>query len=185
VGKGTLIQELFARRSDCTFSVSATTRPARPGEVEGQHYFFLSHETFERWAAEGRFLEYNEVHGQLYGTPREAVDRARDQGRHVLLDIDVKGGLDVMQRDPSAVSVFIAPPDMDTLRRRLVGRGTETPEQVARRLTVARKEIEYIPFYEYTIVNDLLGQAVERLNCIIEAESCLTKRLLEAGFSIP
>lgn len=184
VGKGTILTQMLSRRSDCVFSISATTRSPRPGEVHGKHYHFLDHDTFTHWVEQGRFLEWNQVFDQFYGTPREYVDQQRSQGYHVLLDIDVQGGLQVMKSEPDHVSVFIAPPDLDTLRHRLVSRGTETPEQVQKRLLTARVELRSLEQYRYLIVNHEIAQSVEDLNSILTAESLRIDRLRESG-SLP
>jgi len=131
VGKGTILERLLARRKDCVFSISATTRTPRPGEVDGQHYYFLAPATFNDWIERDRFLEWNQVHSAYYGTPREFVENTRAQGQHVVLDVDVKGGLEVMNAQPDCVSIFLAPPDLEALRWRLRHRGTESAEQIA------------------------------------------------------
>lgn len=184
VGKGTILTRMLSRRQDCVFSISATTRNPRPGEVHGQHYHFLDHDTFTHWVEQGRFLEWNQVFDQFYGTPKEYVDQQRSQGHHVLLDIDVQGGLQVMQAEPDHVSVFIAPPDLDTLRHRLTSRATETAEQVQKRLLTARVELRSLEQYSYLIVNHEVDTSVEELNAILTAESLRIDRRREAG-SLP
>lgn len=181
VGKGTVLQRLFEARGDCVFSISATTRAPRPGEVDGVHYHFLSARTFNQWIEEDRFLEWNQVLDNQYGTPREFVDRARDAGRHVILDVDVKGGLEVLALEPEAVSVFIAPPSLEALRERLARRNTESPEQIARRLLSGRSEMKHMGRYRYTVINDSLGEAVGVLDAILTAESSRTFRVRGGG----
>lgn len=182
VGKGTLLADLMTRRSDCVFSISATTRAPRPGEIDGKHYHFLNEATFESWVEQGRFLEWNKVFDQFYGTPREFVELQRMHGTNVILDVDVQGGLQVMETvKQDLISVFIAPPDLDTLRKRLLLRGTESPEQVQKRLLTARVEMRSLEHYRYTVINDDLATAARTLEAIVMAESSLTKRLKEYG----
>lgn len=181
VGKGTILSQLLKLRGDCTFSISATTRPPRPGEIHGQHYHFLDHDTFTHWVEQGRFLEWNQVFDQFYGTPREYVAQQRRQGHHVLLDVDVQGGLQVMQAEPDHLSVFIAPPCLDTLRHRLVSRGTETPEQVQKRLLTARVELRSMEQYRYVVVNHEIDRSVAELNAILTGECLRTDRLRQTG----
>lgn len=181
VGKGTLLGLLLSKRQDCVFSISATTRPARPGEIEGKHYYFLDDATFERWIEEDRFLEWQRVFDRFYGTPREFIERRRDEGKHVILDVDVQGGLELIERQREAVSVFIIPPDLDTLRQRLEQRASETPDQLRSRLLTARSELKYLHHYRYAIVNDELTEACSRLEAIIKAEMSRTDRQRECG----
>lgn len=181
VGKGTILSRLLQRRGDCVFSISATTRQPRPGEIHGQHYHFFDHGTFEHWVEQGRFLEWNKVFDQFYGTPREYVDDQRRTGRHVLLDIDVQGGLQVMQAAPDHVSVFIAPPDLETLRTRLEARATESAEQIKNRLLTARVELRSLEKYRYLVVNDEVDQAVDELDAILVSEMLRVDRRREAG----
>ncbi len=181
VGKGTLLERLLARREDCVFSISATTRAPRPGEVEGRHYYFLDPETFNDWIERDRFLEWNQVHSAYYGTPREFVESARARGQHVVLDVDVKGGLEVMSAEPDCVSIFLAPPDLEALRWRLRHRGTENAEQIAGRLLVARSELKHMDRYAYTIVNDELERAQTQLEAVLEAEMARTPRVIADG----
>ncbi|MCE7872247.1 guanylate kinase [bacterium CPR1] len=177
VGKGTVLERLLSRRNDCVFSISATTRPARPQEENGKHYFFLNHEGFERWVEEGKFLEWSEVFDHFYGTPRDFVEQQLETGKNVVLDIDVQGGLQVMKRAPNAVFVFLAPPDLPTLRQRLISRGTESPEQIAKRLLTARTELAQIRHYAYRVINQHVDEAVAQLEAILAAELCRTSRV--------
>ena len=145
-------------------SVSATTRPPRPGEVEGVHYFFLSEEEFDALVASGGFLEWAVVHGRhRYGTPSAPVLRAAAEGNAVILEIDLDGARQVRERLPEARSVFLQPPDWDTLVGRLAGRGTETTEQVERRLQTARVEMDAAAEFDAIVVNDQLGRTVDQL----------------------
>ncbi len=177
MGKGTVLERLLSRRNDCVFSISATTRPARPQEENGKHYFFLNHEGFERWVEEGKFLEWSEVFDHFYGTPRDFVEQQLETGKNVVLDIDVQGGLQVMKRAPNAVFVFLAPPDLPTLRQRLVSRGTESPEQISKRLLTARTELAQIRHYAYRVINQHVDEAVVQLEAILAAEFCRTSRV--------
>ena len=165
VGKGTVCKALLARNPEVKLSVSATTRAPRPGEVEGVSYFFKTREEFERMIAAGEFLEYMDVFGtNYYGTPRAYVEQQLFAGDDVLLEIDVK------RIFPEAVLVFIAPPSMETLKKRLVGRGTETEEAVKRRTQEAFAEMKLMPKYDYAVVNDVLEEAVRSVETILEAE---------------
>ena len=178
VGKGTVCKALLARNPQVKLSVSATTRAPRPGEIEGVSYFFKTRDEFERMIAAGDFLEYMDVFGMnYYGTPRTYV-----------LEIDVKGAMNVKRLCPDAVLVFVAPPSMDTLKKRLVGRGTETEEAVERRTREAFAEMKLLPEYDYAVVNDVLETAVNEVETIIKAERLricrrpdLTKLCKEAG----
>jgi guanylate kinase len=170
VGKGTLIGALLRRYPEAWLSVSATTRKPRPGEREGVDYFFLDEEEFLEGVRRGRFLEWAEVHGHLYGTPAEEVERKLSEGRDVFLEIDVKGALQVMEKVPEAVTVFIAPPSMEELEERLRRRGTEGEEEIDVRLRNAQQEAEFAPSFRYKLVNDRLDHAVEELCAIYERE---------------
>jgi guanylate kinase len=181
VGKGTILERLLARRQDCVFSISATTRSPRPGEIDGKHYHFLSPELFNRWIEENRFLEWNQVHSAYYGTPRQFVNQTRARGLHVVLDIDVKGGLEVMTAEPDCVSIFLAPPDLEALRWRLKHRGTENAEQIAGRLLVARSELKHMDRYAYTIVNDRIELAEAQVEAVLDAEMARTSRVMADG----
>ncbi|MGN0799148.1 MAG: guanylate kinase [Christensenellales bacterium] len=171
VGKGTVCKELLARNPQVKLSVSATTRAPRPGEVEGVSYFFKTREEFERMIAAGEFLEYMDVFGMnYYGTPRAYVEQQLAAGNDIVLEIDVKGAMNVKRLCPEAVLVFIAPPSMETLKKRLVGRGTETAEAVERRTQEAFAEMKLLPEYDYAVVNDVLEDAVCSVETIIKAE---------------
>lgn len=171
VGKGTVCKELLARNPQVKLSVSATTRAPRPGEVEGVSYFFKTREEFERMIAAGEFLEYMDVFGMnYYGTPRAYVEQQLAAGNDIVLEIDVKGAMNVKRLCPEAVLVFIAPPSMETLKKRLVGRGTETAEAVERRTQEAFAEMKLLPEYDYAVINDVLEDAVCSVETIIKAE---------------
>lgn len=154
VGKGTLKAKLFEEFADrIAYSVSATTRGPREGEVDGKDYFFISRQEFEWRVKNNEFLEHAEFAGNCYGTPRAYVEKLLDSGMNVVLEIDVQGALQVMKSMPECVSVFILPPSFEELEHRLRGRGTETEEKVRERLETAKRELPYAPQYDYQIVN--------------------------------
>ena len=154
VGKGTLKAKLFEEFADrIAYSVSATTRGPREGEVDGKDYFFISRQEFERRVKNNEFLEHAEFAGNCYGTPRAYVEKLLDSGMNVVLEIDVQGALQVMKSMPECVSVFILPPSFEELEHRLRGRGTETEEKIRERLETAKRELPYAPQYDYQIVN--------------------------------
>ena len=164
VGKGTVSADLRARYPQVWLSVSATTRPPRPGEVDGLHYHFVSPEEFDAMAAGGELLEWALVHGtDRYGTPAAPVRAAVASGRSVILEIELQGARQVKERLPEARLVFIAPPAPETLQERLLARGTETPEQMARRLRTAEVEMAAAGEFDHVVVNDDLGIAVQQL----------------------
>lgn len=154
VGKGTLKAKLFEDFAGrIAYSVSATTRGPREGEVDGKDYFFISRQEFERRVKNNEFLEHAEFAGNCYGTPRAYVEKLLDSGMNVVLEIDVQGAIQVMKSMPECVSVFILPPSFEELEHRLRGRGTETEEKVRERLETAKRELPYAPQYDYQIVN--------------------------------
>ncbi len=175
-GKGTLYNRVLAADPTFTFSVSYTTRGPRPGEVDGKDYCFVTEEQFRQMLDRDGFLEHAEVHGHLYGTPRQPVLDALEAGRSVMLDIDPQGALQVMDKMPDCVSVFILPPSFAELRRRLTGRGTEKPEEVERRLHNARGEVKLMGKYQYLVVNDDLEVAYRTLQGIVDAEKQRSSR---------
>ena len=166
-GKTTLAQRLVADFPDFAFSVSVTTRPPRAGEVEGVDYRFVDRRTFEAMAQGGDLAEWAEVHGRLYGTPRDQFERAAARGEHVVLDIDVQGARQIAQAVPSATRIFVLPPDVDTLVARLTGRGTEDPANVARRLRSALQELQAIEEFAYVVVNDDLDGCLKAIRGIV------------------
>lgn len=177
VGKGTLDKALMERNHTIKMSVSATTRAPRPGEIEGVHYFFKTEEEFKAMVDRGEFLEYMHVFGSnYYGTPRSFVEQNLQNGYDVILEIDVQGAMKVKQSFPDAVLIFITAPSMSEIKSRLIGRGTETMEQVEKRFATAFKEIKMIPQYDYVIVNDVVDVAVHHMEAILEAERCRTGR---------
>ncbi|MBM6999342.1 guanylate kinase [bacterium] len=167
VGKGTVIQLLRKRRPDLALSVSATTRSPRPGEVEGVSYYFMDDEAFQQLVREGGFLEWAKVHTHYYGTPRQQVESKLRDGS-LILEIDPQGAFNVRRAMPDAVLIFIAPPSIDELRRRLAGRGTESGAEFEKRMQDAAIELEASKDYDEVIVNDQLETTVDELAAIME-----------------
>ncbi len=176
-GKTTLCHMLLKEFENMEFSVSYTTRLPRKGEVNGKDYFFVSKEEFERMVEEGDFLEWANVYGNLYGTSKSQVLRALNEGKDILLDIDVQGALQVKKNLPEAVLIFIMPPSFDELERRLRHRGTDSEDVIKRRLETAKEEIKKAVYYDYIVVNDVLEVAFDKLKSIVTAEKCRTDRL--------
>ncbi len=177
VGKGTINLSLISRNSDIRMSVSATTRSPRPGEIDGVHYFFKSEEEFQKMIEDGAFLEYMRVFNtHYYGTPKSFVEQELDEGRSVILEIDVQGAMRVKAAYPDAVLIFIAPPSMSELKSRLIHRGTESSEAIERRFETAYHEMELVDRYDYVVVNDILDLAIARTEDIIVAERCKVSR---------
>lgn len=172
VGKGTVVARLMASDPTLYFSVSATTRAPRPGEIDGKHYHFLTQEQFEEWVQEDQFLEHAEFVGNRYGTPRQFIDKAMEQGRDVILDIEIQGAEQVHQKRPDAVRIFIAPPSWDELERRLIGRGTEDMDKVRSRLQRGKEEFLVAKDFDYFVINDTVDRAVEEISAIMCAEHC-------------
>jgi len=172
VGKGTVVARLLASNPNLYFSVSATTRQPRHGEVDGVHYHFLSREQFQQWIAEDAFLEHAEFVGNYYGTPKKYVDAAMDQGRDVILDIEIQGAEQVHQQRPEAVRIYVAPPSWAELERRLIGRGTEDMEKVRSRLERGKQEFAAASSFDYFVINDTVDNAVTEISAIMLAEHC-------------
>jgi guanylate kinase len=170
VGKGTLIRGLMERRGDLELSVSATTRAPRPGERDGVDYHFLTTEEFERRVAGQEFVEHAHYAGRSYGTLRSELEERVRAGVPVVLEIEVQGARQVRAAMPEAVQVFIAPPSLEALRTRLVGRGTDDSAEVERRLRVAEQELAAQPEFAHVVVNDRLDEALEQLTDIVEEE---------------
>ena len=177
VGKGTIVKQLMERDPSIVFSVSATTRAPREGEVNHKDYHFVTDEEYDRLLSEDAFLEHAEVHAHRYGTLKSEVEERIARGQNVLLDIDTQGALQVMEKAPDAVSVFILPPSFQELERRLRGRQTETEADIQRRLGNARDEVKLLPRYTYALVNDDLALACDTLEHIVRAEKQRTTRL--------
>ena len=179
VGKSTVLQALLDRRKDIYFSVSATTRQPRAGEIDGVHYHFLDVDTFQQWIADDQFLEYAEYVGNFYGTPKRFVDAAMDEGRDVILDIEVQGAIQVAAKRPGTVRIFIAPPSWAELERRLIGRKTDSIEKIQKRLVRAKVEFQTAHTYEYFVINDTVEEAVRELEAIMTAEHCKPQERME------
>ena len=179
VGKSTVLHALMEKRKNVYFSVSATTRDPRPGEIDGVHYHFLDVDTFRNWIAKDEFLEYAEYVGNFYGTPKKYVDAAMNEGKDVILDIEVQGAIQVTSKRPDTVRIFIAPPSWSELERRLTERGTDTEEKIQKRLLRAKVEFQTAHTYDYFVINDTVENAVEELNAIMTAEHCKPKERME------
>src|ERR1700710_712023 len=175
-GKTSITRQLVARRADCGYSVSATTRSPRPGEIDGQAYYFLTPAEFERRVEAGEFAEHAEYNGNRYGTLSAELLRVMHGGQHVVLDIEVVGARQVRQRFPDAVLIFVVPPSGLVLADRLRGRGTEIDTVVTGRLQRAIEELGAAVEYDYVVVNDEIGMAVDSVNAILEAEIRRTSR---------
>ncbi|EPU43021.1 TPA: guanylate kinase [Streptococcus agalactiae] len=179
VGKGTVRQEIFSTPDHkFDYSVSMTTRPQRPGEVDGVDYFFRTREEFEALIKEGQMLEYAEYVGNYYGTPLSYVNETLDKGIDVFLEIEVQGALQVKSKVPDGVFIFLTPPDLEELEERLVGRGTDSPEVIAQRIERAKEEIALMREYDYVVVNDQVSLAAERVKRVIEAEHYRVDRVI-------
>ena len=172
VGKGTVLKEVMRGDPSLRFSVSATTRPIRPGEADGVHYFFMDKPHFEKMIADGELLEYASYAGNYYGTPEKAVDDALAQGINVVLEIEVQGALQVIERRRDAISIFVAPPSFSELRYRLLNRGDTAPEIAERRLHIAEQECRTAEKYQYIVVNDTVEHAAAEIRAILTAEEC-------------
>jgi guanylate kinase len=169
-GKTTVCRRLVERDAQLEHSVSHTTRAQRPGEQEGVHYHFVSEAEFRRLADAGAFVEYAEYAGHLYGTSFDAIEAPLAQGRDLLLEVDVQGALQLRERRRDARLVFLLPPSLDELERRLRSRGTDAPEVVERRLALVRRELEALPSFDYAVVNEEVERTVEALLEIVAAE---------------
>ena len=170
-GKSTVVSKLMERRGDVCFSVSATTRAPRPGEQDGVNYFYVTRERFEEMVRTGELLEHAEYVGNCYGTPRAYVEQRLEAGYNVILDIEVQGARQVMEAAPEAVLVFLIPPTLAELERRLRARGTESDEVIRGRLERAKEECRS-DFYRYIVINDDADTAAKELDAIITAEQC-------------
>ncbi len=170
-GKSTILHEVLKNDDlNLVFSVSMTTRMPRQGELDGKDYFFVDKDTFEKAIEDDKFLEYAKYVENYYGTPREYVEQKRNEGKNVILEIDIQGGLQVIDKCKDAVSIFVLPPSIDDLKKRLSGRGTEKQETIDKRIDVAQKEIESGKVYKYHIVNDDLDKSIEKVIDIIKKE---------------
>ena len=171
-GKSTVVFKAMEGRNDLCFSTSVTTRKPRPGEVDGREYFFIEPKEFENMVARGELLEYAQYVSNFYGTPRKYVEDKLNEGVNVVLDIEVQGARQVREKMPEAIKIFIVPPSLDELKRRLINRGTDSLETIEARLFRARQEYQEADFYDYIIVNDDPDRAADELSAIILAEHC-------------
>ena len=179
VGKGTVRQEIFSTPDhQFEYSVSMTTRPKRPGEVDGVDYFFRTREEFKDLIKKGQMLEYAEYVGNYYGTPLTYVNETLDKGIDVFLEIEVQGALQVKKKVPDGVFIFLTTPDLDELKDRLVGRGTDSEEVIRQRIERAKEEIALMREYDYAVVNDEVPLAAERVKRIIEVEHFRVDRVI-------
>ena len=175
-GKGTVCKKLLQEIPTLFYSISATTRKPRAGETDGVEYFFITVEEFKSWIAEDKFLEYAEVYGNFYGTPIHKIEERLNRGEDVLLEIDIQGALNVMKKRPDGVYIFLLPPSLEELSKRIKGRGSESPETFSRRFNAAKNEIATGKKYQYAVVNDTVDAAVEKIKSIIDAERCKVER---------
>lgn len=171
-GKTTLCRAMMRFFPDLYYSISYTTRPPRPGDKEGQDYYFVSKEEFQAMAARGDFAEWAEIYGYYYGTSRAILERVLQEGRHVILDIDGQGARQLREKNWPGVFIFILPPSLEELKRRLAKRQTENAQTLATRLKKAKVEILEARWYDYIVINDVLEKAQEELKAIILAEQC-------------
>ena len=175
-GKGTVCKKLLAENPNIFYSISATTRKPRQGEVDGREYYFITVDEFKTWIAEEKFLEYAEVYGNFYGTPIHKLEERLRRGEDVLLEIDIQGALNVMKKRPDGVYIFLLPPSLEELKNRITGRGSESPETLERRFQAAASEIATGKKYQYAVVNDTVEAAVEKIQNILAAERCKVNR---------
>lgn len=175
-GKGTICHELMRQVPDLKFSVSSTTRSPRPGEINGVHYHFRTREEFETMLARDELLEWAEFCNNYYGTQRLAVEQAIQEGLDVILEIEIQGAMQIKKKFPQGVFIFIVPPSLEVLSKRIHKRGTETEEVIQKRIDTAIKELEYISEYDYVVINDKVSIAVDKIKSILVAEKCRVKR---------
>ena len=175
-GKGTICKELLQNYRNLHYSVSATTRSPRPGEVDGENYWFVSEEKFKAMVANDELLEWAEVYGRFYGTPRKYVEDQLNRGKDVILEIDIQGAMQIKEKFPQGVFIFIVPPSINELETRIHKRGTETPDLIDLRLSCVYKELSFVYNYNYVVVNDEVPEAVRKVAAIVEAEKCLVVR---------
>ncbi len=178
-GKGTVCKALLNKHRDISLSISATTREPRTGEIHGKHYFFTKREEFEDRIGNGEFLEYANVFSNYYGTPKSFVDEMLASGKDVLLEIDVQGALKVKENSPEGVFIFLIPPSMAELEKRIRSRGTETEEKIRERLGKAGAEMDLMDRYDYVIINDEVDNVVAKIESIMDAERLRVPRNLD------
>lgn len=178
VGKDTLCSALRESNKDLVYSISATTRASREGEVHGEHYFFMTNEEFQNMIENDELLEWAEYAGNYYGTPSEFVRTKLEQGHDVILEIEVQGALKVREKFPDGVFIFLLPPSLEELKRRIERRGTETEQSIAVRMATAVEEMKLIEHYDYAIINDKIEVALAQIEAIFTAESCRQRRVM-------
>ncbi len=178
-GKGTVLKQVTAKQSNVFLSVSATTRSPREEDIEGVTYYFLTHEEFQRQIDQNGMLEYAEYCGNYYGTPRQQVLEKLDEGCNVVLEIEVQGAMKVKEQYPDAVTVFMLPPSVEELARRLSDRKTESDDAIRKRMKTAIREMEMAPKYDYVIINDVVEDTADRFIAILNAERSKTLRMKE------
>ncbi|QEK11992.1 guanylate kinase [Crassaminicella thermophila] len=171
-GKGTVCKQLLNIEKDIKISISATTREPRVGEIDGVNYYFIDEDIFEKQIENDEFLEYAKVYDNYYGTPKKYVIEEIKKGNNVLLEIDIQGALQVKEKYPEGIFIFILPPSMEELKKRIIGRGTESEADINKRFESAFEEINYVKEYNYYVINDEVEKAVEKIRGIIKAESC-------------
>lgn len=176
VGKGTICRALLQKYKDIEYSVSATTRRPRPGEVHGKDYFFYQPKEFQDLIDANALLEWARVYDNCYGTPREYVELILQKGKDCILEIDVQGALQIKKKMPDGIFIFIVPPTLDELIRRITGRGTENTLEIDKRMSKVEEELSHIKDYQYMVVNDDVDKAVEKVRSIIIAERCRIQR---------
>ena len=178
-GKGTICKELLNKNDDLYISVSATTRNPRDGEIDGVNYYFIDRSEFMKRIEANDFLEYAEVYGNFYGTPKSKVEEMLLSGKNVILEIDIQGALKVKENSKEGIFVFILPPSMEELKQRIIKRGSETTESLMTRFKSAYQEINYVSKYNYAVVNDQVEEAVKKIEAILTAEKCRVDRIKE------
>lgn len=180
VGKGTVRAAVFANNQfQYVYSVSATTRAQRPGEVDGKDYYFVSREEFETMIQNEDLLEYAEYVGNYYGTPIQKIEENLAAGHDVFLEIEVQGAMKVKERMPEGIFIFLAPPNLEELESRITGRGTDAAHVIQERMATAKEEIELMQHYDYVVVNDQVQHAVDKINAIIQSEHLKVERLVD------
>lgn len=182
-GKGTVISNLLEKENNLWLSVSATSRAPRTNDIEGETYYFYSKEEFENKIKEGYFLEYAEYAGNYYGTPKKIIEEKLNEGIDVILEIEIQGAMQIKNLIPESIFIFIMPPTLEELKRRLVGRNTDSKEKIIERFKIAYKEINEVSKYNYVVVNDEVNNAVSKIQAIIKAEKCRVDRIEEVLLS--
>ncbi len=179
-GKGTIVKGVLNTNDKTWVSISCTSRKPRPGEIDGREYYFLSKDEFEQDIKNGRFLEYAEYADNYYGTPRDVIQKKLDQGIDVILEIEIQGALKIKELLEDTIFIFILPPSMKELKKRLEGRNTETKDKITKRFLTAYKEINEVTKYNYVVVNDDIELAVKKVNSILLSEKCRVDRIEES-----